>query len=88
VTTAVARSVDVRVAGLAPAAHALIWRDNDSAAEVRVDLLLLARLGACQARLLFEFPKLYKKVNLPLIDGLGKPGWQERPSAFPSASAD
>jgi hypothetical protein len=27
-------------------------------------------------RLQFEFPKLYLKTNLRLVDGLGKPGWQ------------
>lgn len=26
-------------------------------------------------QLVFEFPKLYKKKNLDLVNGLGRPGW-------------
>jgi hypothetical protein len=70
-------AADVRVLGLAPGAHALIWRDDGSGAEFRMDLSLLARMGDRESRLLFEFPKLYRKTNLPPVDGLGKPGWQE-----------
>ena len=70
-------AADVRVIGLAVGAHALIWRDDGSGAEFRMDLSLLARMGDREAQLLFEFPKLYRKTNLPLVDGLGKPGWQE-----------
>ena len=70
-------AADVRVIGLAAGAHALIWRDDGSGAELRMDLSLLVRTGDREARLLFEFPKLYRKTNLPLVDGLGKPGWQE-----------
>ena len=68
---------DVHVAGLAAGAHALIWRDDGSGAELRMNLLLLVRMGDREVRLAFEFPKLYRKTDLPLVDGLGKSGWQE-----------
>ena len=68
---------DVRVTGLAPGASALIWRDDGSGAELRIDLSLLVRSGGREVGLRFEFPKLYRKNNLPVVDGLGKPGWQE-----------
>jgi hypothetical protein len=70
-------SANVRITGLAAGAHALIWRDDSSAAEVRMDLSLTVRMGNREARLLFEFPKLYLQKKLPLVEGLGKPGWQE-----------
>jgi hypothetical protein len=68
---------DSRVLGIAPGTHALIWRDDSSAAELRMDLSLSVQMRDRTARLLFEFPKLYLKKNLPLVDKLGKPGWQE-----------
>ncbi len=70
-------AADVQVTGLAVGAHALIWRDDGSGAELRMELSLLVRMGDREVRLLFEFPKLYRKTDLPLVDGLGKPGWQE-----------
>lgn len=70
-------SADVHVTGLAAGAHALIWRDDGSGAELRMDLSLVVRIGNREVRLLFEFPKLYRKTGLPIVDGLGKPGWQE-----------
>lgn len=30
-----------------------------------------------EVTLLFEFPKLYRQEKLPLVEGLGLPGWQE-----------
>ena len=30
-----------------------------------------------QVQLQFEFPKLYRKRDLPEVEGLGKCGWQE-----------
>ena len=68
--------VNVNVTGLAAGAHALIWRDDGSGAELRMDLALRVRMGDREARLLFEFPMLYKKTDLPLVAGLDKPGWQ------------
>lgn len=65
-----------QVAGLAPGGHALLWRDDANAAELRIDLWLLVRTGEREVKLWFEFPKLYRKENLPLVEGLGKPGWQ------------
>jgi hypothetical protein len=70
-------AADIHIAGLAAGGHALIWRDDGSGAELRMDLSLLVRVGDREVRLLFEFPKLYLKSNLPVIVGLGKPGWQE-----------
>jgi hypothetical protein len=69
--------LDVCVRNLSPNAHALIWRDDGSGAELRMDLLLLVQLSDRQERLRFEFPKLYRKNNLPWVKGLGKSGWQE-----------
>ena len=66
---------DVRVADLAPGAHALLWRDDGSGAELRMALALSVRMGGRDVRLGFEFPRLYKLTNLPVIDGLGKPGY-------------
>jgi len=70
-------ATDVRVADLAVGAHMLIWRDDGCGAELRMDLSVLVRMRDREVRLLFEFPKLYLKTNLPLVAGLGKPGWQE-----------
>jgi hypothetical protein len=64
----------VHVTGLAPGAHALIWRDDG---EFRIELSLVVRAGEREARLSFEFPKLYIQRNLHLVGILGKPGWEE-----------
>jgi hypothetical protein len=68
------KAVDVRVTGLRPGAHALIWRDDG---EFRTELSLRLRAGTREARLSFEFPKLYIQRNLSLVGGLGKHGWEE-----------
>ncbi len=65
------QAVDVRVSGLAPGAHAPIWRDDG---EFRIELALLVRAGGHEAHLTFEFPRLYRQTDLPLVSGLGKPG--------------
>jgi hypothetical protein len=67
-------AADVHVVGLAPGAHALIWRDDG---EFRMELSLLVRVGDREARLSFEFPKLYLQKNLTRVDGVGKRGWVE-----------
>jgi len=67
---------DVRVTDLAPGAHALIWRDDGSGAELRMELSLRLYLRGREVPLRFEFPKLCLQRNLPLVEGLGKPGWQ------------
>ncbi len=69
-------ATDVRITGLAPGANALIWRDDGSGAELRMELSLRVQVRGREVRLQFEFPKLYLQSNLPLVDGLGKPGWQ------------
>jgi hypothetical protein len=65
----------VRVTGIAPGGHALLWRDDGSGAELRMDLSLRVCAGGREAKLLFEFPKLYRKTDLPVVAPLGKPGW-------------
>ena len=70
-------STDVHVTGLAPGGHALIWRDDGSGAELRMTLSLRVQLHGHTARIEVEFPKLYQKKNMPLVEGLDKPGWQE-----------
>jgi hypothetical protein len=68
----------VVVTGLAPGAHALIWRDDG---EFRIELSLLVRAGEREARLSFEFPKLYIQRNLRLVGWLGKLGLEEAAEA-------
>lgn len=69
-----AKHPDLRFNDLAPGASALIWRDNDD--EFRMWLTLLVRVRDREVELLLEFPMLYRiKGNLPLVDGLAKPGW-------------
>jgi len=67
---------DVRITDLPPGGHALIWRDDGSGAELRMELSMHVQLGGSTVRLQFEFPKLYRLKNLKLVDGLDKPGWQ------------
>jgi hypothetical protein len=59
------------VTGLAPGAHALIWRDDG---EFRTELRLRVRVGGREALMSFEFPKLYVRRNLQIVESLGKPG--------------
>ena len=70
-------TADVNVTDLAPGASALIWRDDGSGVEVRMDLSLRVQMQGREVLLQFEFPKLYQKANLPMVKGLGKAGWQE-----------
>lgn len=65
------RATDVRVGGLSPGGHALIWRDDG---EFRIELALLVRAGGREARLTFEFPRLYRQTELPRVRGLGERG--------------
>jgi hypothetical protein len=74
-------AADARVTDLAPGAHALIWQDDGSGAELRMELSLRVRARGREAALQFEFPKLYKLRNLQSVDGLGKPGWPVRASS-------
>ena len=41
-----------------------------------MDLSVRARVCGREVRMLFEFPKLYRKHNLPVVEGLGKPGYE------------
>lgn len=74
-------TTDVRITDLAPGAFTLIWRDDGSGAELRMDLSLRVQMRGREAQLRFEFPKLYIQRNLQLVDGLGKLGWQEAAEA-------
>lgn len=65
------QAAGVRVQGLAPGAHALMWRDDG---ELRIELAMLVRAFGREAWLEFEFPRLYRQTSLPLVEGLGKPG--------------
>lgn len=69
-------SVHARIDNLPPGAHERIWRDNGDGAELRMAFSLRVRLGAGKLTLLFEFPILYKKETLPLVNSLGRPGWE------------
>jgi len=69
------RDVDVGVKHLAPGSCALLWRDDGSGVEFRMDLRLRIQSQRGEVDLMFEFPKLYRKTDPPLVDGLGKPGW-------------
>ena len=69
-------TADVRITGLVPGAHALVWRDDGSGAELRMELFLRVQLRGHEVRLQFEFPKLYIQRNLQVVDGLGMRGWQ------------
>ncbi len=70
-------AADVRVEALVPGAHALLWRDDGSGAELRMELSVRVVSGGREARLGFEFPRLYRLRDLPEVAGLGKPGWAE-----------
>ena len=69
-------AAEVNVTDLAPGENALIWRDDGSGAELRMELSLRMRVRGREVQLQFEFPKLYRMSNLQVVDGLGKPGWQ------------
>jgi hypothetical protein len=69
----------VHVAGLAPGASALLWRDDGSGAELRMAFSVRLIAGGVETHLHFEFPKLYQKRDLPLVAGLGKAGYAVGP---------
>jgi len=69
------QATDVRLTNLASNAHTLIWRDDGSGAELRMDFLLRVCAAGREAELRFEFPRLYRKTDLPLVAGLGKAGY-------------
>jgi hypothetical protein len=69
-------AADVRVTALAPGAHALVWRDDGSGAELRMEFSMRVRAREREVRMRFEFPRLYRKHDLPRVEGLDRPGWQ------------
>ena len=68
--------VDSRVTDLAPGSHALLCRDDGDNTEFRMELSVSVQVNGTEARLTFEFPKLYIQRNLPVVAGLSKPGYQ------------
>lgn len=74
-------AADVRLSGLAPGAHALLWRDDGSGAELNMDFLVRLRAAGNETQLQFEFPKLYRKGALPFVEGLGRAGYAVTPRA-------
>jgi hypothetical protein len=73
---ATSEATDVCVSHLAPHAHALLWRDDGSGAELRMELVLRVRAAGREVRLQLRFPRLYRQHALAVIDDLGLPGWQ------------
>ena len=69
-------SADVRIAGLTPGGHARIWLDDGSGVEFRMELCLRIRWDDQTVQMRFEFPKLYRKKDLPLVNGLDRSGWE------------
>jgi hypothetical protein len=70
------KASDVSITHLAPGANALVWRDDGSGAELRMELSLRVQVRGREVRLRFEFPKLYIQRNPQVVDGLGRLGWQ------------
>ncbi|HZU45590.1 MAG TPA: hypothetical protein VE994_23135 [Terriglobales bacterium] len=69
------QATDTCITDLAPGAHALMWRDDG---EFRITFSLRIRAGRREARLEFEFPKLYIQRKLQPVNGLpGKLGWEQ-----------
>jgi hypothetical protein len=65
---------NVEVVGLAPRAHARMWRDNDD--EVRMWATLAVRVGALESEWEVEYPLLYKRMDeLTVVAELGLRGW-------------
>lgn len=69
-------AANVLITALDPGAHALVWRDDGSGAELRMELSLHVKFSNRELKLDFEFPKLYLQRNLKIVEELGKPGWQ------------
>lgn len=71
-----ANPVEVRVADLSPGKHALVWEDTDCG-EGRMELVFRVHLHGREAKIRFEFPKLYKLADqyLKPVEGLGKHGY-------------
>lgn len=69
--------VAARVDNLACGAHAFLWTDDSSGGELRMELPVRVRAGGREVTLVFFFPMLYKKKDLPLVAELGRPGWRE-----------
>lgn len=71
---------DVVVGDVAVGEHALVWRDDGSGAEFRMTVHVQLEMGGRATALSFEFPKLYRQRDLPVVAGLGKAGLQVRPN--------
>jgi hypothetical protein len=67
--------VEVAVSALAPGSPALLWRDDGSGAELRMEFSLRVCIEREETTLSFEFPKLYRLRQLPLVEELGRNGY-------------
>ncbi len=68
------RNPNLRFGPLAPGTAVEIWRDDDSAAELRMWLTLFIRVARGTQNLRVEFPKLYLVKRLSVIPVVGKNG--------------
>jgi hypothetical protein len=55
-----------------------MWRADGDGAEFRQNQLLEFATEADEGSVLFEFPRLYRKREFPLVSGLDKPGWEAK----------
>lgn len=71
---------DVRIRQLPKGAHELIWHDDGDGVELRMELAVRVHAEGRDVELVFEFPILYKKTELPIVRGLNRPGWEAPPA--------
>ncbi len=69
-----ARNPNLQFGPLAPGTWVEIWRDDDSAAELRMWLTLLIRAARGTQNVRVEFPKLYLVERLSVIPVVGENG--------------
>lgn len=75
-----AEAESVAIGDVAVSEHALVWRADGDAAEFRLTVEIGLEFAGGAVALSFEFPKLYRQGDLPVVAGLGKSGLQVRPS--------
>lgn len=69
------KNPEAQFLGVTPGTCVEIWRDDDSAAELRMWLKILIRRAEGPQTLTVEFPKLYRVGTLSVVPVLGKPGF-------------
>ncbi|MGA9572784.1 MAG: hypothetical protein WBS20_02425 [Lysobacterales bacterium] len=75
-------SSDIHINHLLPGGHVRVWRDDGDGVELRMEFCFRIPHVGRTLDMRFEFPKLYRKKDLPLVNGLDRPGWE----AFGKAS--